>query len=62
MDVIVYTEDHYLVQLSFGGGSITLWGGISWKDRTDFIEINLKMNADWSIRNILEEHVLSYVL
>lgn len=51
-----------LVQIvSFGGGSIMLWGGISWESRTELVEVNLRMNADWYISNIIEEHVLPYV-
>lgn len=55
-----FAECNLAQNVSFGGGSIMLWGGISWESRTELVEVNLRMNADWYIRNIIEEHVLPY--
>lgn len=37
-----------------------LWEGISTERRTEVVEVNMKMNADWYICYIIEEHVLQY--
>lgn len=55
-----FAECNLPQNVSFGGGSIMLWGGISWESRTELVEVNLRMNAEWYIANILKEHVLPY--
>lgn len=55
-----FAECNLVKNVSFGGGSIMLWGGISWEGRTELVEVNLRMNADLYIRDILEEHVVPY--
>lgn len=46
---------------SFGGGSIMVWGGISYHGRTELVAVNQgRMTADRYIRDILEPHVIPY--
>uniref|UniRef100_V5G1E7 Transposable element Tcb1 transposase n=1 Tax=Anoplophora glabripennis TaxID=217634 RepID=V5G1E7_ANOGL len=47
--------------VSFGGGGIMLWGGISWEGRTELVEVIGRMTSDWYIENILQDHVLPYM-
>lgn len=56
-----YAACNLVQTVSFGGGSIMLWGGISWEGRTALVDVNLRMDADWYLRNIIEEHVLPYI-
>lgn len=56
-----YAPCNMVQTVSFGGGSIMFWGGISWEGRTELVEIGLRMNADWYVRKILGDHVLPYV-
>lgn len=56
-----YAACNLVQTVNFGGGSIMLWGGISWEGRTELVEVDLRMNADWYLLNIIEEHVLPYV-
>lgn len=46
---------------SFGGGSIMVWGGISYHGRTELVAVNHgRMTGDRYIRDILEPHVIPY--
>jgi transposase len=46
---------------SFGGGSVMVWGGISFQGRTELVPINEgRMTAHRYITDILEPHVIPY--
>lgn len=47
--------------VSFGGGGIMFWAGISWEGRTELVEVRGRMTADNYVENILSEHVVPYV-
>ena len=42
----------------FGGGSLMIWGGISWNSRTDLVRINGTLTAQRYVNEILEPVVL----
>lgn len=56
-----YAACNLVQNVSFGGGSIMLWGGISWEGRTELVEIDIRMNGEYYINTILQEHVLPYI-
>jgi hypothetical protein len=48
-------------RISFGGGSIMVWAGISMEARIELVVVNGgAMTADRYIRNILEPHVVPF--
>lgn len=46
--------------VSFHGGSIMVWGGISCEGRTDLVIVDNRLNATRYVENILQEHVQPY--
>lgn len=56
-----YASCNLIQTVSFGGGGIMLWGGISWEGRTELVEVIGRMTSDLYIENILQDHVLPYV-
>lgn len=43
---------------SFGGGSIMVWGGISFDGRTEFVTVNNgRINADMYITSVVEPRI-----
>lgn len=56
-----YATCNLIQSVSFGGGGIMLWGGISWDGRTELAEVIGGMTGVLYIENILQNHVLPYV-
>lgn len=46
--------------VSFHGGSIMVWGGVSSDARTELVAIDNRLNATRYIEEILQEHVMPY--
>jgi hypothetical protein len=56
-----YSQVNIRPSTNFGGGSIMLWGGISFRGHTELVSINGgSLTADRYIRDVLEPHVLPY--
>ena len=56
-----FDEGNFATRLSYGGGSVMVWGGVSMEARTELILLEGgAMNADRYIREILESHVIPF--
>lgn len=56
-----YAQCNIVETVSYGGGSVMVWGGISTDARTDLVVVTGgRMTADRYIRDILEPHVVPY--
>lgn len=56
-----YFQCNFRQKENFGGGSIMVWGGISFHGRTELVAVNGgRLTADRYIRDILEPHVIAY--
>lgn len=47
--------------VSFHGGSIMVWGGVSSDARTELVVVSNRLNATRYVGEILQDHVLSYM-
>ena len=56
-----YASCNLIESVSFGGGGIMVWGGITWEGRTELVEVIGRMTADMYIENVLLDHVLPFV-
>jgi len=48
--------------ISYGRGSVMVWGGICLGARTELVVANGALNADGYIRDVLQEHVVPFAL
>jgi hypothetical protein len=56
-----FAQCNIVPKISFGGGSIMVWGGISMEAPTELVVVNGgAMTADRYIRDILEPHVVPF--
>lgn len=56
-----YSQCNIVGTVSYGGGSVMVWGGISMEARTDLVLVNDgRLTANRYITNILEPHVVPF--
>ena len=56
-----FLQNHFSPRVSYGGGSVMVWGGISFEARTNLVIMNGGgMTADRYIREVLEPHVVPF--
>jgi hypothetical protein len=56
-----YTQCNVVGTVRFGGGSVMVWGGISWDARTELVVVNNgRLNAHRYMTSVLEPHVVPY--
>jgi hypothetical protein len=56
-----YVQCNIAQAVSYGGGSIMVWGGISLEGRTELVIVNQgRLTADRYVTTILEPHVVPY--
>jgi transposase len=56
-----YVQCNIAQAVSYGGGSIVVWGGISLEGRTELVIVNQgRLTADRYVTTILEPHVVPY--
>lgn len=56
-----FFQNHFSPRVSYGGGSVMVWGGVSFEARTDLVIVNRgAMTADRYIRDVLEPYVVPF--
>lgn len=51
---------NFTATVSYGGGSVMVWGGICLGARTELVVVNGALNADGYIRDVLQQHVVPF--